>query len=758
MGGNIVFKHVEANDYLVGIKVFVDCYRGSQDAFYEDALVMGIYSKTTNTLVRKLPLQIQPGFDDTLSITKKECAEPVDFCMFIAYYAETFTFNPDEYNDPNGYYISWERCCRNSVILNVRDPDEIGITFYAEVPPFTVKNTLPEFTKLPLNLLCVNNYFQYNFKVKDADGDSIVTSLVTPLKGSTIPQDDNSSKGNSASFPVLRPKPYDEVIWNDGFSLSNIMEGKPALQIDARIGVATVTPNRQGDFVFAVKVEEYRNGVKLGEVIREVQYKVSKCAENNAPKLDAEIQDSVFEVYPGETLNLALLFEDADGDSVYISAASSLLSSDNIAEPLAQFQAINETKKSRASFTWTPACHHINSEQYTVELFAADNGCPLPTTSAIKFYVKVLEPPVYPKPADFCVKRISQDSLLLTWELEEYGAYFGGVIIERKDEEGEWERVDTVKKKSVRQRRVGALNNTTSEVCFRIKAINICGVEGVESDVFCSILHVDKAPLEPELLNVSVNEKEHVELTWTKNIDFDFNSYQINRAINGDVFDVLATVKNADETYFTDSFVNVDSNFYAYYILTIDDCDDNSTRSEIGKTILLSGEMLPYDNNLYWSDFDLWEPSLFRLEGISTPAAFIFNQDFDKDVFTYTHDVEQLKDGIWQYRVHAINQNGTFVSYSNTLNLVQDPVVWIPNAFSPNGDALNDTWDIRADFVGEYFLQVFNRWGQIVFETEDPTEKWDGKNAMEGTYLYKVSYRDLTGRINFKTGSIHIIN
>ena len=71
---------------------------------------------------------------------------------------------------------------------------------------------------------------------------------------------------------------------------------------------------------------------------------------------------------------------------------------------------------------------------------------------------------------------------------------------------------------------------------------------------------------------------------------------------------------------------------------------------------------------------------------------------------------------------------------------------WLPNAFTPNGDGLNDEFKPvqRYDLVKTYRLFIYNRWGQLIFETSDINQGWDGtykgKPAEQGTYVYKIVY------------------
>jgi gliding motility-associated-like protein len=71
---------------------------------------------------------------------------------------------------------------------------------------------------------------------------------------------------------------------------------------------------------------------------------------------------------------------------------------------------------------------------------------------------------------------------------------------------------------------------------------------------------------------------------------------------------------------------------------------------------------------------------------------------------------------------------------------------YLPNAFTPNGDGLNDVFAPlpRADYFGEYHLSIHNRWGQLLFESSSPDKGWDGRFkgqlAMEGVYIYRIVY------------------
>ena len=73
---------------------------------------------------------------------------------------------------------------------------------------------------------------------------------------------------------------------------------------------------------------------------------------------------------------------------------------------------------------------------------------------------------------------------------------------------------------------------------------------------------------------------------------------------------------------------------------------------------------------------------------------------------------------------------------------------FIPNAFTPNGDGLNDVFGVipRLDYINQYRISIFNRWGQMIFNTSDLSQGWDGsyqgKPCQAGAYVYRIVYQD----------------
>ncbi len=93
--------------------------------------------------------------------------------------------------------------------------------------------------------------------------------------------------------------------------------------------------------------------------------------------------------------------------------------------------------------------------------------------------------------------------------------------------------------------------------------------------------------------------------------------------------------------------------------------------------------------------------------------------------------------------------------------LCGDPFVFVPNAFTPNGDKENDEVYVRSLFVDYLEFSIYDRWGEKVFETKDINQGWDGtyrnQQCQSGVYMYQLNVRCLDGKTFKKKGDITLI-
>jgi gliding motility-associated-like protein len=88
--------------------------------------------------------------------------------------------------------------------------------------------------------------------------------------------------------------------------------------------------------------------------------------------------------------------------------------------------------------------------------------------------------------------------------------------------------------------------------------------------------------------------------------------------------------------------------------------------------------------------------------------------------------------------------------------------IFVPNAFTPNNDGKNDLVKVFGNYINTIDFRIFNQWGQLIFQTTDPAQGWDGKHKGKlqpvGVYAYVLKVVRQDGTIVNKKGSINLIH
>ena len=112
------------------------------------------------------------------------------------------------------------------------------------------------------------------------------------------------------------------------------------------------------------------------------------------------------------------------------------------------------------------------------------------------------------------------------------------------------------------------------------------------------------------------------------------------------------------------------------------------------------------------------------------------------------------------YRITAYKKGNTEItSMSNYVEIIPPLHIYIPSAFTPNGDGLNDTFGVKGEGIRNYHFYIYNRWGTVIFESTNPKQQWDGKlggePAEQGTYVYQLFAMGINSK--GKTGSVSLV-
>lgn len=113
--------------------------------------------------------------------------------------------------------------------------------------------------------------------------------------------------------------------------------------------------------------------------------------------------------------------------------------------------------------------------------------------------------------------------------------------------------------------------------------------------------------------------------------------------------------------------------------------------------------------------------------------------------------------GTYIIRQIAMNDVGCADTFEMDVRINFIYTFFVPNAVTPNNDGINDVFRPKGYGIISYRMIIFNRWGEILFLSEDGTEAWDPAEVMPGVYFYQLNVMDYQGNAHAYTGSIHVI-
>lgn len=137
------------------------------------------------------------------------------------------------------------------------------------------------------------------------------------------------------------------------------------------------------------------------------------------------------------------------------------------------------------------------------------------------------------------------------------------------------------------------------------------------------------------------------------------------------------------------------------------------------------------------------------------------NWDFDDGETSLDLHPEHIYGDSGTYNVKLVMQDtsGCVDTILNVVWVNPDLRVLIPSAFTPNGDGLNDVWEIQGQGMEELSFVIYDRWGGKVFDNGNSVNnnKWEAKEMPQGIYSYKIEAKSFTGKLYNKFGSITLI-
>ena len=423
VGGEIEMIHIgDENSFTYQVKLiqYFDCAQTSNPG-PDDLVIYTIFRKSDGQFMRNGTMVITKT--ENVPYTNPDCALGF-LCTDKVEYSHEITLDPDIYNDPDGYVIVWERCCRNAAIKNLINPDTNGMTYTLYFPPVVdatgkpFVNSSPKLFPPLSDYACVNQLFYIDFAGTDDDGDSIAYSLAAPL------DDKQDNNGDIQALPPTTPPPHPIVNFAPGYDLASMIPGNPSLSISNE-GFITVTPSEVGLYVFSVRAEEYRNGIKIGESRRDFQMLVvDGCNPPDPPEalvkipgqLDFYKEDDTIIYVASQPKCFELFVTDDLGTNVTLTAEGVNFGKGGSTDLSDIFSfsegSINSSGDTLKVEVCVSDCPYVQNEPYLIDLIAADDACPLPQRDTVRVTI-IVEPPTNKDP--FFLNQEDTNVVTVSW-------------------------------------------------------------------------------------------------------------------------------------------------------------------------------------------------------------------------------------------------------------------------------------------------------------------------------------------------------
>lgn len=245
---------------------------------------------------------------------------------------------------------------------------------------------------------------------------------------------------------------------------------------------------------------------------------------------------------------------------------------------------------------------------------------------------------------------------------------------------------------------------------------------------------------------------------------------------SGNFVDITTIPVSTANIEYLDTDVKPQEQNYNYRVILVDSCGFYADTANLSRTILLKAipDNLNMVNYLNWTAYKGFAGSILRynlyrgFEGqyftvpvASLPADQLFYYDTVSDQLNFNGQVCYYVEAIEATNVYGFSE----ISRSNEICPVFNPLIYIPNSFSPNDDGYNQFFkpELSLKDVTQYELLIMNRWGEIIFRSENQEQGWNGTNAFsnepcqQGSYLYLLKVKNGDNQELLRKGFVNLL-
>jgi len=285
------------------------------------------------------------------------------------------------------------------------------------------------------------------------------------------------------------------------------------------------------------------------------------------------------------------------------------------------------------------------------------------------------------------------------------------------------------------------------------------------SNQFCITTNSPPVPGFAYLNNVTVNAQQTIDVQWNVDNTVLIGGYNLYRATGKTgTYNLLSYIPSANN--YTDGDVNTNSQEYFYVVQVLDTCKNPTIQTDTSNSIVLKA--VSSANSTATLNWNAYNKYLGGVSGYniyrSVSGVFGLAATTTSLVTTYVDDLSPFAadEGIFVYYVEAVEGAGdpyllAEKSTSNYDTVYVDANLYIPNSFTPGGK--NKVFLPIGAYIdnGNYALNIFNRYGEKIFESTNPNTGWDGGGHEEGVYAYTVQYQTSVGEYRQCHGTVNLI-
>ena len=705
-GGDIQYRYIgdstgTAHQYEITLRVYRDCSPGTATGVGSTVYVKSSCYPQQNVTLTKINGPLANG--EWPPPTYEDCVDPGTVkCQAINLLKGVVTL-PGLCSDYTFYY---QNCCRPGGVANL--VNSIGQSFYfeAKLNNFLGNNSSAKFVSEPARAFCVGQNFNWSQAVVELDGDSLRYELI-------------SCRGNNSTL----------LAYTNGYTPTQPMITNPlsSFVLNQQTGIMNFTPNAVESVVIALEVQEYRfdsvyfQWVQIGSSNREL---VASTAATCSQQAQAGVQ------------------LDYNHPTIYPDPVNGL--------PTVDYTCLDSSVT--LHFSVKLDCSTISPDGTDFRL-TAPTGQPIP--------VKAIEAT--------CDVNNETDELLL--KLHKPLAFNGKYFLYSK---------------------IGNDGNTL---------LNKCGFPMNEFDTIqlnvqgCFTTNMD-------MKNVTIEKDEYPRVEWeldtvgTPTAPFPaylVDQYKVYRSDDqGQNYKLIWTLNDYKQMWFNDQSlgaIDVDNQSYRYKIEVIVNSMSAATTRAVKSIWLRTADgnpiWAPADSiGLVWTDYNGWPGPEYTVHLGKKDGAGVWvdkphvaynpyvnpTNDTTYVMINNTEPDNSLSPGDYRICIKADYPGGAgpyeawsncipFTIYEPPIPPVDTPItVKIPNIITPNGDGVNDFFEIKgengepqalASWKTSRVVRIFNRWGRLVFESDNYSndDAWfgtdpSGKKLADGVYFYTIELYD----------------